>query len=80
MQVAAWAFKPLQFKKYSKIAFDYAVMVLHKLSDVMDPGTEKPRIPVYLKIHESRRLLCSALDQGAAGLSAVNSRIQQTTI
>ena len=80
LAVAAWAFKPREFKKYSNIGITSCVNTARSCSKFVDPGTEKPKIALYAKVHAAREMICLVFDKTAAGLTAVNSRIQKTDI
>ena len=80
LAVAAWAFKPKEFKKYSNRALTTGAKSLTACSKFVDPGQEKPKIALYQKVHAVRGLVCSVLDKGAAGFTYVNSKIQKTDI
>ena len=69
-----------EFKKYSNIGITSCISAARSCSKFCDPGTEKPKIAVYAKVHAAREIVCMVFDKAAVGLSAVNSRIQKTDI
>jgi hypothetical protein len=80
LAVAAWAFKPKEFKMYSNQALTSGAKSLTVCKNFVDPGSEEPKIALYVKVHAVRRLMVKVLDRGAAGLTYVNSKIQTTEI
>ena len=80
LAVAAWAFKPKEFKKYSNMGITSCAGAARSVSKFVDPGSDKPKIALYAKVHAMREMICMVFDKSAQGLLAMNSRIQKTEI
>jgi len=80
LAVAAWAFKPKEFKFYSNKGILSTVKGINAVSILVDPGKEAPTKSPYIQIHKVRCLVVTVIDKCSAVLKAVNDKIQKTAM